>query len=470
MGRYTGPVPHTGPVPSPAQPRGTTRRPLGGRLAWLTLLVLPAATVLLVGFAWLVAAAPSSFVYARLIGGPTDAEGPWTGRVQVVERDGGVERPAARTPVRVAWLGGPFEWRGSTDDEGWADVELDRPSGARELAVDVFAGEGPEAIARGRVQLSAEEWLASARRRSGRLAGRTEGALRVGVTVSGGVLAVPFAGQLEIDVQGAEGPARDVELRWSGSHLEVAAVEPLHTDEAGRAHLVVVPRGHTASLELRAEGPSGRSGRWFSTLPVVPGAMRAERAGDQLHIRSPLERERAWYTWVIGGRRLGGGSVSLRPDGSGGAVGQIAVPEELRQRAAAQEAWIVLSSEPDARSPAAVGWPLGEQAETLDVPEHVLLDGAADGEARAARERARLRWVIGSSGALATFVVLVLFAGRVRADRLAAVHRLSELSEEERVADAASVGDTAGWRLWVALLCLALGLALVTLVGLLGER
>ncbi len=451
----------------PADPPSTARRPPGDRLAWLTLLVLPAATVLLVGVSWLVVAAPSSFVYARLLGGPTDFEGPWTGRVQVIERDVGVERPAARAPVRIAWQGGASEWRGHTDDEGWADVELPRPSGARDLAVDVFAGGQPEAAARGRAQLSAEKWLSTARRRSGRLEGATEGALRVNVTVARGVLAVPFEGQLDIEVRRAEAPVRHVELRWAGSHLEVSAAEPLQTNAEGRAQLRVVPRGHTASLELRAEEDSGRGGRWFSTLPVVPGAMGAELMGDRLHIHSPIERELAWYTWVTRERRLGGGSVSLRSDGSGGALGQLSVPRGLLERAARHELWVVVSSEPDARSPAAVGWPLGDQGETLDVPEFVLVDGATAGEARAAQRRDRLRTGISVSGVLATLVVLALFTGRVRADRLAAT---SLLTEEERAVRVATVGDAAGWRLLVALLCLALGLALVTLIGLLWGR
>lgn len=463
------------------------RRPLGERLVRLVLLVLPPFTVLVVGISWLVAAAPSSFVYVRLLGGPTDAEGPWTGRVQAIERDGEAERPVARAPLRVAWAGeADFEWRGETDDEGWADVELERPPGAGDLQAEVFIGDDAHPAAQGRAHLSTTAWLAGARRSSGRIEGKTEGPLQFEVIVSRGALAVPFPGEVRIRVQRGEVPVAGAELRWAGRQLDVTLPAPVRTDAQGRARLVVAPRGHATSLELRVDSGQGTS-RWFSTLPVVPGAMSAELTEGRLRVRAPIERDVAWYTWVTLGGRLGGGRMVLSADGSGASSGEVSVPPEVLDHAALDGLWVVVSSEPDARSPAAVGWPLGDQYETLDLSEPTLLDGAPAAEARAALRKSRLRWAVAAYGALATVVVLVLFGHRVRADRVAAWARLSaeaaaeqtaaergvaeraaeEPGGEERAARTAAVGESRIWPLAVGLLCIGLGLTLVTLVGLL---
>src|SRR5690606_19383539 len=129
---------------------------------------------------------------------------------------------------------------------------------------------------------------------------------------------------------------------------------------------------HVVSLELRATSDAA-AGSWFSTLPVVPGAMQAEVDGGRLEVQSPIERDSAWYTWVSASERLGGGKLVLAP-APFGAAGGVPLPFEALEAAT----WVVISSEPDARSPSAVGWPLGRRTTTFDVAEANVLDGVAD--------------------------------------------------------------------------------------------
>lgn len=419
------------------------------------LFVVAPLTLVAVGLSLFVIAAPRPFVYARLWGGPTDAGPVWTGRVQLIERRGGLERPAPHLPIRIEGRGPTrgAAWSGRSDVDGWAEVRLERPSNSRRLDVCIYAGEPEERVACGEALVTGAAWRRGARERSGQVAGKGEGELAIEVTVLRGVLAVPFPAELGVTVQNAEGPVSGAELTWRTTGLTVFTPARLRTDAAGSARLRVAADQHVVSLEVRArEGAAG--GSWYSTLPVVPGAMQVDWKDAALEVRSPIERESVWYTWVSANERLGGGKLALSKTPFGSA-GTLALPRGVPQATS----WVVISSEPDGRSPSAIGWPLGQQTTTFDVAEAGLLDGAADREAQEERFRSRVRWGVSAYAALAALLTAAVFLREARGwrDRGAAG------------ADALPAGEGA-LRAWVAVACVVLGFATITLIGLLWTR
>lgn len=430
------------------------------------LLAVPVAMVLLAGLFWWLAEVPSSFLHAQVIGGPTEGPRGWSGRVQLVERVDGKDVPVFGAQLRVEGrrAQASASWTGLTDEEGWAEVELERLPGDGALELSVYAGTPEELVAEGAVQLSRSVWREAARLRRGAIEGRRTGELEIEVAVPSGVLTVPYPAALAVVVRREGQPAAGVELSWEAEGLEVQTPSPAVTDAAGRAELRVVPQLHVASLRLDAARGEGR-GTWYSTLPIVPGAMRGEFVAGELSIQSPIERDSAWYTWVDEHGRLGGGKVRLKPDAQG-ASGRVRVPPGLSARAEAGEIWVVVSSEPDARSPSAVGWPLGAQGVTFDVPEGRLLDSAAQREEEMALRRARVRRVVVVYGALATLLMLALFLGGLRRERRALTTRL--LGEEEETQRALLGGGE--FRVVLGVFAVALGVVVLVLLGLLRLR
>src|SRR5690606_1113875 len=133
-----------------------------------------------------------------------------------------------------------------------------------------------------------------------------------------GAFAVPFSDPVSIEVTTAEGPAAGVQLSVRAEAVsEPSAARSLATDDRGRAELLVTPREHVVALEVKASRGERRA-RWYSTLPVVPGALHARREGKQLWIEAAVPKEAAFYSIVSERGRLSGGRVALSDDGRGG--------------------------------------------------------------------------------------------------------------------------------------------------------
>ncbi len=460
--------------PDPSSPDGRAGANAQNKLLTLLLYGLPPLTVLVVGFALLVAGAPRPFLFARVLGGPTDGSGPWSGRIQLMSRDGDVDEPAANAPLRVEWsAGGHTTVRSAvTDAEGWAEVLLERPLGAKKLDLSVYGGELGVLAVRGAPELSAARWRHAARRRSGVLETSPDNAqeLRVAVRVVDGVLAVPFEGPLEIEVREGAEPVIGAVLEWTPQGLDMLSASPLVTDARGQARVVVRPREHVVSLGLTATAPvsapgaaeRAAHGRWYSHLPLVAGALHARVQDAELVIESPTVRESAWYAFVSQTERLRGGRVQMRPTGRGGSIGSVPLAESGVTAPPAADRWLVVSGDPDGRSPSTVGWPWGNQATTFDALDALLLDGSRFGQEREDARRSRVRWVVGIYCAVAALLTLVLFVRRVRgADR--------ELTRQLAGAGAAAAVPShrsLTWGLVVAVLCVLLGFLVVALVSL----
>lgn len=430
-------------------------------VGWI-LLSLPVITVAVVGLAVFVIGAPQSYRGARLWGGPSVGQASLSARLLAVERLYDVERALTDVPIDVEAraAGGLLgRFHGKTDGAGFLEVQLPLAAAAPtdlELRV-VLRG---ERLAQGRVALTRAQWLAGVRRRGGWVASSGGGGLRIRVQPGRGVFAVPFPDPVSIEVTTPEGPAAGARLsvRAEGTS-EPSADRSLTTDSRGLAELMLTPREHVVALEVEASLGERRA-RWFSTLPVVPGALHARREGKQLVIEAPVPKEAAFYSIVSERGRFAGGRVPLADDGRGGAVAQVDWP-----RSVPAPAWVVVASEPDMHTVAAVGWPIDAAAatQTFDAREELWLDGLPQAYATSLERPRHARLLAGAFAALALALAVVLFTGRVRAaDRALATH-FSETAEGEverfRVRQSVLAIVTAA-------LCIALGFVLVGLVSL----
>ena len=435
---------------------------------WL-LLALPVALVAFVTVVLVTGGSARPYRVARVWGGPTDGTH-LSLRAEafevVVDRASVHEMPINRGGVVVELHAPGFDARRSAplDPEGSAEVAFDLPKPAARLEVVVTQG---EELVRAPIALSAARWTAAARRRGGWATLRA-GPFDVKVAPARGVFAVPFEDELWVEVSKAGELAGDVRLRATGFG---AGVNPEFgtTSARGRTFFRVAAREHAASVSLSLE-TAGEKGEVTFTLPVLPGAIRATREGRSLFVSSPVPRDVAYFAYVTEHERISGGRIPLRADASG--VGASAVmPIPLLEPA---PEYVVVSSERDLRSPAAVGWPLAELVPeaapkvTFDAVDALLADGGPRAAAREARRAARVRWVVAAfcAGALALELLLLI-----------AFTRSSDLSLDRHLEGAGVSADDAerlapkrAPRVVVALIVIALGFFIVAAMAIVMAR
>lgn len=422
-------------------------------------LALPLLTALVVAYALLVGAVPRKVHGARVYGGPTENVGELSLRVEVVERDGEKETPYWNTGLvaRVDQGGRVSEIRVTRALQGVADfqVPIDPATGVPlELELQDTAG---ALLASGPLRLDDATWAARARRRGGWIRGRESGGLQVSVAAERGAFVVGADEQVRIRVQRAGAPAPGLRLAVTAQGARVqAAADPI-TDEQGQARVLVEPTELNPTLRVEVVGESAIID---TGLPVVPGGLHVAVEGASVRVESAVPRTLAFYSWVTSERRIAGGVLALSPTDRGGAIGTIALP------ALPSPAWLVVSSEVDANSAAAIGWPIaeGESAEplrTFDVAEARLLDGLPGAFQREQARRSRVRWLCAGLIVLALVVSALLLVVRVRAaEREIATHLREALDPEL----AARVAPRRSLSLLVALLTIALGFLAFALI------
>jgi hypothetical protein len=445
-------------------------------------LALPAAAVLAVGYAVLVAGKSRPVFAARIRGGPTEGASALSFRLEAVERYRDGERAVSGGKVRLDAIlasGAGLDWKGDLDDEGATNLSLTPPGAVtgpvRVRAVLVARGGGAEPLTQPIVlvdevvNVGPEQWFASSRRRGGWVEEHGERPLTVRIAAGRGAFAVPFRDPLIVEVrQGGRG----VENATVRATSEGADIEPADavTDARGRATLFLRPREHALSVTVRAHAASGDEATLDAALAVVPGALRATLSEGQLVVESPIVRDRAYVTLVGDHERILGRTVILSPDGRGGSRAAIPLPELDRPLAVLHPIWAVVSSESDQRSTSLVGWPLvssvdGPQS-TFDVPDLLLADGVA---AALALERDRVGSIRTAGAAVA--VAILSLAGALlvlrarRAERVLARHLDESLADTEV---STRLVDKSGGRVWllVAVVCVALGALLIAVFAL----
>lgn len=441
--------------------RGLSSRWEAPFVRW-TLLSLPVVTVTVVALAVFVLGAPGSYRGARLWGGPTVGQGVVSARLQAVQRLYEMEYPVPNVPVDIEARTGARvlgRFHGTTDAAGFLEVRVPLVESARaDLELRVLSR--GELLARGPVALTREQWTAGVRRRGGWIASTSANTLRIRVHPGRGVFAVPFSDPVLIEVSTAVGPAvgAEVRVRSEGTSQPTSELS-LRTDDQGLAQLMLTPREHVVALGIEASFEQERA-KWYSTLPVVPGALHARREGSKLVIEAPVPRDAAFYSIVNERGRLAGGRVSLVADGRGGATAMVVLPAGWEP-----PAWAVVASEADLNTVAAVGWPLdaGKPLPTFDARDDLLLDGVPQAYKSSQERPRRARVLAGVFALLALALAVVLFTGRVRAADRAFSRHLGEMAN----------GDLGRFRvqqsalgLVTAALCIALGFVLIGLVSL----
>jgi hypothetical protein len=448
------------------------------------LLMLPLLAALVVLWGVLTNGLPRGLLAARVLGGPSLGGTRCAWRVLTTRIEGGRGAPLAGVELRVtARTGGEQRsWTGTSDASGLAEARLEftAPLSAEpwlrieELSSGMLLAEGP-------ADVDAARWRGAAHRRGGWLPGRTSGRLALRVALRDGVLAVPFPGRLRVEASVVTGAWEERSRTVAGVELTVeldgaeldgparSAVERVWTDANGSAEFGVQPLEHAVQLHLTAHAaqgePSGALGEWQGSLPVLPGALLAELENGELRVRSPVARERAYVSFVTLQRRLGGGSVQLVPDSSGGSSGSLHLEPGLRELIQAQPSFAVVSSEYDERSPSAVGWPLvsesGAARQTFDVPEQILLDGREQALAAERLGRQRRRIWMGTWLAVIGGALLALFWSEARARK-----RPRAAALVDRTTNGIELAlEPQRWTLVLALSCIALGLLALAYFG-----
>lgn len=433
-------------------------------------LSLPVLTALVVAYAWLVAGAPRKLHGARVYGGPSEGVSTLSLRVESVEREGEREAPFWNGPLtaRARASSGP-DARFSVKQavHGVADLEL--PFGrAVHGPIEFELRDAASAVlASGRFELDVTRWAARARRRGGWIRGRADRSLVLAVAAERGAFVVGTPGLLLIRVESAGRPVAGAALDVSAEGARVSGTERLRSDERGRAHVFFEALDLNPSLRVEARADGEQNGLIETPIPVAAGGMHAFATDGELRIESAVPRGEAFFSVVSERQRLAGGVIPLAPNGRGGALGSIrltrlAMPEGVLSTQS--PSWVVVSSEVDQNSAAAIGWPLAtgpEPAQTFDVADALLLDGLPAAFSREQARRSRVRWLTAAFIGLAFALSVALLVLRVRAaDRDIAQHLRQDLDREL----AARIAPRRLLPLFVAALAILLGFAALGLV------
>jgi hypothetical protein len=319
-------------------------------------------------------------------------------------------------------------------------------------------------LASGHFELDVTRWAARARQRGGWIRGRADRALVVSVAAERGAFVIGSPSALSIRVEHAGLPVVGALLRATAEGARLTGAEQLRTNERGRASVLFEASELNPSVRVEACTDDDQLGLIETPISVVAGGFQALPAADGLRIESAVPRNEAFFSLVSDRQRLAGGVIALAPNARGGSVGTVQLPPFQ------PPAWLVVSTEVDQNSAAAIGWPLGsgpEPAQTFDVPDVLLLDGLPAAFAREQARRSQVRWLTATFIALAFALSVVLLVLRVRAaDRNIAEHLRQGLEPElaERVAPRRMLP------LLVAVLAIALGFVALGLVLLARSR
>ncbi len=424
--------------------------------------MLPASAIAVVAFTVLVSARPKPVVAVRLRGGPTEGATVLSWRLEVVERLGSRESVLAgrAASLEARFDGGGADWHGTLDAEGAASVTLagfsSPVSGSVRVRVSVAnLAPLPETV----FAVSRARWSAHARRRGGWVEGRPSGDLSVRVAPGRGIFAVPFRDPLWVEVRGPNAALDGVTVSASaeGGRLVGTPRPPL---VSRRSELFFTPDEYAVDVSVVAHSPT-ENARLDVALDVDPGALHAVLSPDGLVVSSPIVRERAYVAIVTESERLTGGTVTLIPDGSGGARGLFALGPLPRE-----PTWAVVSSESDRASPALVGWPIvtsgTEPPMTFDVPDVLLADTTA---VAVGREASRVRCVRALAASFAVFALALTAWFVARDARRARAELRSHLDDAGADAEStiriATSGGASNWVLALSLLVFALAALLV---------
>lgn len=347
---------------------------------------------------------------AMLMGGPTDSATGFRGRLRVVREVDGMTLPVSEETVRLVAQQGSHESVRSliTGPDGWADFDVSRePRAPLHLLVKDARG---RVLVEGTPELSTSRWLKSAQTRGGPLRVHREGELTAQLIISQGVLSVPFASAVIVEVARNLEPLPDAHVKLASDGATIEGATDCLTDPQGRCPFSVRPLHHVASVVAHIKW-EGKTLRFEQALPLVPGSFGLEvLASGDLKVRSPVQREEAWFTFVNRQQRSQGGRIELSALADGGSEGVIL----KSQIPVLKDPYVLIAGSADGRSTSSVGYPLASQGETFDVLDAYLLDGAPQLKALHEGKARRVRFALGAYIGLSGLLTLALFVLRVR--------------------------------------------------------
>lgn len=419
--------------------------------------MLPAVAVGAVAAAVLVIGRPRGVTGVRIRGGPTAALDVLSVRLEIADRLADVERPRRGDHVEVDVIGAPepTSIHGVLDDEG--AVELVLPHFGRD-AVHAQVRIGESFVADARWSLSVDAWSRAARRRGGWVERRFDDGTRIRAAAERGVFAVPFASPLWVEAERDGRFLGALDVHGDGADV----VGPLAPSE-GRLRYLVTPREHAAAVAVRAPGTTATE--LDVALAVVPGAFFAELRGNDLVVRSPVVRARA-YVAIVGEReRLAGATVALEADATGatGVIRNLSLPDGV-------PLWAVVSSEPELRSASLVGWPIryaidsAEPPKTFDVPDALLVDTMPQASSQESHRQRRVRLLAALIAAVSLFATAAAIVARSTAARARlTAHLASAGADPESTTRVTTTAAATAWAIATAVLTLALAALLFAL-------
>ncbi len=447
----------------------------------LLLHLIPSLTVVVVGISWLVLGQPKPVLGARVYLGPNpaaargqdgpsqaDAPGdspeaaPVALRFRVVSHHGGVELPVQGVfDVRVYGdaLREPLERQVQTTDDGVG--QFNAPAhyvSAPGADLRVRVSEGERILAEG-------EWRYD--RKPTRGYGETvvdehRSGISARLSFLDGPLAVPFESQLLLSLFQRGRPLAGAPISLQAQGAELLTPIQASTDEAGQVRVAVGARQHLASLALELElSEEPKPLRWEFSLPVVPGAIRAQLEDGALRIRAPTVRTAAYVNLIDEHQTLMAARVPLVPEGLG-SEGQLGGLDQIL--AARPAVWAVTSSEYDLQSMALVGWPIGQPKgrPSLDRRDQMAIDGIVSGLENEAARQATVREATLWFAAAMLLLELFLFIFNVyRKDGLAPRVDAEDVESSAPSGLAEPALDSQIAQLWVPMLVLVLGFILL---------
>jgi hypothetical protein len=214
----------------------------------------------------------STTVRAAVVSGAASSHGStlraWP--IMLFDDNGRLREPAAQVPLVVqASAGGKtVVWRGTTNEDGAAELDLDLPAGpltlqARADGAVVAWGDAdvPPPSPRDPV---GSAWARFARR---------EGDVVLEVSVLGQRAASSFPASVWVHATDGKtkAPLGGVSITVDPDAGLTVAASTVTTDDRGWAHVTATPLGYSVPLVLHARSQDGRAGEWAGGLFVSPG-------------------------------------------------------------------------------------------------------------------------------------------------------------------------------------------------------
>jgi hypothetical protein len=207
-------------------------------------------------------------------GAPTSGGGiglAW--QVATFEEDHGVREPVAVPEVEVTARsagGDDARWRGSTNEDGTAEVLLAVPT-TPVVALEVRAGS--LVLARGEVGAPSSSARPPPATTWARFAQR-QGSIALDVAVLGQRVASGFPATIWVRATDAttRAPVVGATVEPERDPSLSASTPAAPTDSRGWARVEATPVGHAVALMLHARTAEGRTGDWAGALLVSPGA------------------------------------------------------------------------------------------------------------------------------------------------------------------------------------------------------